>query len=431
MRSRSGHDGTRCCRRCACGSTYESCGRPTPAAGRPAAPSHAALDRADGRAACRSGSGAPRMKALVTGAAGFIGSTLAEQLLARRRRRRRPRLLHGLLSARDQGAEPRRAHGATRFPLRRVARSRMRISPALLDDRTHVFHLAAQAGVRKSWGTRFRRLYRQQHRGDADAARSAQSGARDSSDSCTRRAPRSTATACRSRCGRMPSRSRCRRTASRSSRPSSSATCTTSNYGVPAVSLRYSRCTDRGSVPTWGSTDSCGRRMQGEPMAVWRRRADTGFHVRARCRGGDDRRGPPRRSRPCIQYWRRVPRLRSTTCSRSSAASSGRTPRHRDRSGAEGRHAAHLRRHDAGADGSRVRSRGRPRRGPRCRIRVVERSIVMRVSLDDVPRVASSSRAGSRPRLRRRRRGRPAGTTDPDQFLFDKGTDGAQRRRSG
>ena len=42
---------------------------------------------------------------------------------------------------------------------------------ALLDGVTHVFHLAAQAGVRKSWGQRFSRLYRQQRGGDPDLAR--------------------------------------------------------------------------------------------------------------------------------------------------------------------------------------------------------------------------------------------------------------------
>ena len=42
--------------------------------------------------------------------------------------------------------------------------------PALLDGVTHVFHLAAQAGVRKSWGQGFPDLYREQHRRHASAA---------------------------------------------------------------------------------------------------------------------------------------------------------------------------------------------------------------------------------------------------------------------
>ena len=94
------------------------------------------------------------MKALVTGVAGFIGSTLAAALL-------------------DSGADvvgidcftdyyPRPMKEANLAPLR--GRSGFRFVEAalqqtdlaaLLDSRTHVFHLAAQAGVRKSWGRDF------------------------------------------------------------------------------------------------------------------------------------------------------------------------------------------------------------------------------------------------------------------------------------
>jgi UDP-glucose 4-epimerase len=94
------------------------------------------------------------MKALVTGGAGFIGSHLSERLL-------------------DQGAEitaidcftdyyPRpikdrnlaalRGRAGYRFVESSIAAADL---PALLDGKTHVFHLAAQAGVRKSWGRDF------------------------------------------------------------------------------------------------------------------------------------------------------------------------------------------------------------------------------------------------------------------------------------
>jgi len=94
------------------------------------------------------------MKALITGVAGFIGSTLAERLL-------------------DSGVDvvgidcftdyyPRameernlsgpRAHRGFRFVESRIQDADL---AALLADRTHVFHLAAQAGVRKSWGRDF------------------------------------------------------------------------------------------------------------------------------------------------------------------------------------------------------------------------------------------------------------------------------------
>ena len=94
------------------------------------------------------------MRALVTGVAGFIGSTLAERLL-------------------ESGADvvgldcftdyyPRAAkernlaavHGHPRFRFVEAQLQAVDLS-SLLADRTHVFHLAAQAGVRKSWGRDF------------------------------------------------------------------------------------------------------------------------------------------------------------------------------------------------------------------------------------------------------------------------------------
>ncbi len=94
------------------------------------------------------------MNALVTGVAGFIGSTLAGRLL-------------------DQGARvtgidcftdyyPRamkEANLATlvTHPSFRFLESRIQAADLgrILADTTHVFHLAAQAGVRKSWGRDF------------------------------------------------------------------------------------------------------------------------------------------------------------------------------------------------------------------------------------------------------------------------------------
>jgi nucleoside-diphosphate-sugar epimerase len=94
------------------------------------------------------------MRALITGVAGFIGSTLAERLVADGvdvvgvdcftdyyPRPMKERNLIGLL-----------ANRGFRFVESRIQDANLQ---ALLADRTHVFHLAAQAGVRKSWGRDF------------------------------------------------------------------------------------------------------------------------------------------------------------------------------------------------------------------------------------------------------------------------------------
>jgi nucleoside-diphosphate-sugar epimerase len=95
------------------------------------------------------------VKALVTGAAGFIGSHLTTALL-------------------DRGAEVTGLDCFTDYYPRVIKESNVAVNAgrpgfhfiegslqhadltALLDGKTHVFHLAAQAGVRKSWGADFR-----------------------------------------------------------------------------------------------------------------------------------------------------------------------------------------------------------------------------------------------------------------------------------
>jgi nucleoside-diphosphate-sugar epimerase len=94
------------------------------------------------------------MNALVTGGAGFIGSHLSERLLSQGARVRAidaftdfyPRPL------KERNLEQLRGRAGYEFiegDLRQLD------LPRLLDGITHVFHLAAQAGVRRSWGAEF------------------------------------------------------------------------------------------------------------------------------------------------------------------------------------------------------------------------------------------------------------------------------------
>jgi UDP-glucose 4-epimerase len=95
------------------------------------------------------------MKALVTGTAGFIGSHLSGALLDR------GATVVGLDCFTDYYPRPikeanldhNRRRDRFTFVETRIQDADL---PSLLKDITHVFHLAAQAGVRKSWGRDFR-----------------------------------------------------------------------------------------------------------------------------------------------------------------------------------------------------------------------------------------------------------------------------------
>jgi nucleoside-diphosphate-sugar epimerase len=94
------------------------------------------------------------MRALVTGVAGFIGSTLAERLLSDGAD------VVGLDAFTDYYPRPmkeRNLVALVRHPRFALVESTIQNSDlaSLLADRTHVFHLAAQAGVRRSWGRDF------------------------------------------------------------------------------------------------------------------------------------------------------------------------------------------------------------------------------------------------------------------------------------
>jgi len=94
------------------------------------------------------------VKALVTGVAGFIGSTLAEQLVGGGAD------VVGIDCFTDYYPRPVKEQNLAGL----AGHDRFRLIDAriqdvdlarVLADRTHVFHLAAQAGVRKSWGRDF------------------------------------------------------------------------------------------------------------------------------------------------------------------------------------------------------------------------------------------------------------------------------------
>jgi UDP-glucose 4-epimerase len=94
------------------------------------------------------------MKALVTGAAGFIGSHLAEALVSQGDHVVGVDCFTDYYAREIKERNLTALRNAANFQFVEGALQALDVS-RLLDGVTHVFHLAAQAGVRKSWGTDF------------------------------------------------------------------------------------------------------------------------------------------------------------------------------------------------------------------------------------------------------------------------------------
>ena len=95
------------------------------------------------------------MKALVTGAAGFIGSHLSEALLGRGAAVVGVDCFSDFYPRAIKESNVAVNAGKPGFTFVEAALQRADLG-ALLEGVTHVFHLAAQAGVRSSWGGEFR-----------------------------------------------------------------------------------------------------------------------------------------------------------------------------------------------------------------------------------------------------------------------------------
>ena len=94
------------------------------------------------------------MKAVVTGAAGFIGSHLSERLIDAGATVVGIDCFTDYYSRELKERNVARLRESPRFSLVEQSLATADL-PSILSDATHVFHLAAQAGVRKSWGRDF------------------------------------------------------------------------------------------------------------------------------------------------------------------------------------------------------------------------------------------------------------------------------------
>ena len=289
------------------------------------------------------------MKALVTGAAGFIGSHLTGTLLDRGAQ------VTGVDCFSDYYArsikEANLAHNRSREGFRFVeARIQDADLPGLLDGVTHVFHLAAQAGVRKSWGRDFR-TYTDNN---VDASQRLL-------EACVglplHRFVYASSSSIYGDNAAIPMRE------DALPQPVSPYGVTKlaaeqlcylyhANHGVPATSLRYFTVYGPRQRPDMGFHRFIRAAIKGDPITLY---GD------GECRGCDGRSGKPGSTGACVQHRRGFARLDQprTEHDRPDVRPPSRCPA---RAGAEGGHARHIRGYGAREGGSRLRTDGVARR---------------------------------------------------------------------
>ena len=302
------------------------------------------------------------MKALVTGGAGFIGSHLSERLLEPGRARARDRRLYGFLSAAVEGTQSRRTCAAA--------------------TATSSSKAICASSISRSCSTASRTSFTSPRRPACAAAGAATSASTPASTSMPRSA-----------CSKPASASRSSGSSTRRARRSTATTCEIPMVETAAAAAGFAvrrdqagrraalppllrqlrralpfRCgispsMARGSGPTWGSTASLRAILDGKPLVQFgdglQTRDFTFVADAAKATADAAVRGVPGR----VYNIGGGARVSLREVFDLIARVSG--PQGHDRSAgpAKGRHARHLRRHDAGQGRPGLRAVGDARRG--------------------------------------------------------------------
>ena len=305
----------------------------------------------------------------------------------RRRRRRRHRLLHRLLSAADQGAQSQRRARRSRASAssnRAIQDADLRGAAAPIARTSSIWPRRPACGRA---GAAISPIY------TVNNIEATQVLLEAACDDAGARAPRLRVELVGLRRSRRDADARGRAAAAgvavrrrRSWRPNSSAISISPTSACPTVSLRYFTVYGPRQRPDMGVSQVPARDDRGRAdHRLRRRRADARLHLRRR------RRQRERRSRPTRGVPGRVynigggSRVSVNDVLEMIGRVTGRRPRDQRRSGAEGRHAAHLRRHVARAGGPGLRAHRRPRRGARGRVSVADWNTVIQDRLVPTP----------------------------------------------